>query len=167
MYISDQSADATIVTNDKIRAAVEGKAAMLWLPGQSAGVTVNMCLMFGWMGTVISVYSMVPEIRHAMGWYALGVGLVSAAMGIHWFMIIRGFPAARMRMYWHTVATLSIGALVTAVALVRQDMVAAGLGGAGTVFAFAAMRLVAGPSYALFAAFYRAKRAHELVDNSR
>jgi hypothetical protein len=107
---------------------------------------------------------MVPETRQAMGWYALGICALSAVMGVHWLMIIRGHRAARFRMYWHAIATLSIGALVTTVALVRRDSVAAGLAGVGMVFAFAAMRLVAGPSYALFAAFYRAKRGYESAD---
>jgi len=139
---------------------------MLWLPGQGAGVTVNMCLTIGWMGSAISVYRMVSEIRQSMGWYALGIGALSAAMGIHWFMIIRGHRAARILMYLQAVATLSIGAMVTAAGFIRSDIVAAGLAGVGTFFALAAMRLVAGPSYAMFAAFYRAKRAYESADEA-
>ncbi len=134
---------------------------MLWLPGQTAGVSVNMCLMFGWMGIAISVYRMVPELRHAMGWYVLGICVLSGAMGVNWFMLVRGHRAGRTRMHWHAVATLAVGVLVTVVALLRSDWIAAGLVATGVGFVLVAERLIAGPSYALFAAFYRAKRAYD------
>jgi hypothetical protein len=161
VYIRDEKADAIVRANAEIQDAVQGRSIMLWLPGQTAGLSVNMCLMFGWMGFAISVYRMVPELRHAMGWYALGICTLSAAMGVNWFMLVRGHPAGRTRMHRHAVVTLAVGALVTAVALLRNDWIAAGLAAAGVVFALVAQRLIAGPSYALFAAFYRAKRAHD------
>jgi hypothetical protein len=161
VYIRDEKADAIVSANAKMQDAVQGRSILLWLPGQTAGLSVNLCLMFGWMGAVISVYRMAPVLRQTMGWYALGICVLSLAMGVHWFMLVRGHRAGRSRMYWHAIATLAVGAVITAVALLRSDWVAAGLAGVGVIFSMVAQRLIAGPSYALFAAFYRAKRAYD------
>lgn len=167
MYTSDENADSIIVSNDKVRDAVQGNAIMLWLPGQGAGVGVNACLMLSWMGILISLIRMVPALRQPAAWYLLLIGVMAAAMGVHWFMILRGQAAARRRMYRYAVATLAIGVLITITALLRTDKVAAALVGVGTALSFAAVRIIAGPSYALFAAFYRAKRAYETSVDAR
>lgn len=160
VYVRDQDADAIIAKDAKIQDAVQGRSIMLWLPGQGVGVSVNICLTFGWMGSVISVYRMVPQLRYMMGWYVLGILAVLSPMSIIWYAILRGHPAARSRMHAFTIATLVVGIVVSAVALVRGDMIAAGLAAAGLAFTFVALRLVAGPSYALLTAFFRAKRAY-------
>ena len=161
MYITDESADSIIVSNAKLRDTVQGNALVLWLPGQGAGVGANLCLMLCWMGALISLFRVVPVLRQPTPWYLLFICVMAASMGVHWFMVLRGQRAARRRMYRYAVATLAVGVIVTITALLRSDKVAAALVGVGTVFAFAAVRIIAGPSYALFAAFYRAKRAYE------
>lgn len=161
MYISDESADSIVVTNVKIRDAVQGNSIMLWLPGQGAGIAANMCLMVGWMGIIISAIRTVPALRQPTVWHVLLIGVAAAIMGVHWFMILRGQRAARRRMYWYAVATLTVGVLVAMTAVLQSDKIAATLVTGGGMFAFAATRIIAGPSYALFAAFYRAKRAYE------
>ena len=160
MYIQDESADAVVAKDEKLQSVVQGSAIMLWLPGQGAGVSANMCLMFGWMGTMISVYRMVPQLRYMMQWYALGSVVVMSVMGILYYTLLRGHHAARSRMYAYATFTLIAGAVVAAVALVRADWIAAALAAAGIAFTAVAQRLVAGPDYALLAAFFRAKRAY-------
>lgn len=167
MYISDESADAIIVSNDKVRDALQGNSIMLWLPGQGAGVGVNVCLMLCWMGALISLIRMVPALQHPTPWYLLLICVIGVLMGVHWFMILRGQRAARRRMYRYAVASVTVGVLVVVTALVRSDGVAAIFVGVGTVLAFVAVRIISGPSYALFTAFYRAKRAYESSAEAR
>lgn len=161
VYASDESADAVVAKDTTLQSVVRGKAVILSLPGQGAGASANFCLVLGWMGTLISVYRMVPQLRYMMHWYALSSVVVMSALGVIWYTLLRGHAAARSRMYAYANATLLVGGAVAAVALSRADWIAAALAAAGVAFTLIARRLVAGPSHALFAAVFRARRAHE------
>jgi hypothetical protein len=166
VYIRDDAADTIVAKDEKLQAVVQGRAIMLWLPGQTAVVSVNTCLMFGWMGTTMSVYWMVPQLQYMMHWYAIGIVTVMSLMGLAWISVARGYPLGRSRMYVYANATLAVALCVAAVAVARSDWIAAAMAAVGVALTAVAQRLVAGPSYALFSAFVRAKRAYELGSSS-
>ncbi len=165
MYTRDEAADTIIAGDEKLQAAVEGRTVLLLVPGHAAGVSTNLCLMFGWMGALIAIYRMVPQLREMMQWYAVAAVTVMSAMGVIYYAVLRGRPSARSRMYAYTITSLAFAIAIVAVALVRADWVAAGLAAVGVVFVAIAVRVVAGPSYALLSAFFRAQRVY--MDSAR
>jgi hypothetical protein len=47
MFVADETADELVRNQEKLQDLVHGKTAMAWLPGQSAGIGAQACLMFG------------------------------------------------------------------------------------------------------------------------
>jgi hypothetical protein len=122
-----------------------------------------MAMTFGWMGSSIGAYGLSGNDRTVLVW-CLGASLVIAAL-IGWlnWQVLRGQTVARRRLYLFTSWLLACSVLVLTGALLRFDARAAVVAAGGVVASFVAHRTSAGASYALFAAFFRAKRAYSEV----
>jgi hypothetical protein len=156
VYIRDDAADAVVASDEKIQAVVQGRAARVFVPGHAAGVAVNACLMFGWMGTLIGAFRLIP----VLGENDFG------ALATFWTIVLRGHRPGRTLMHRFVLGSLVAGLCVLFVGIARSDSIGVGLSGIGLVLMVGAQRVVAGSSYASFAAFFRAKRTYELTENS-
>jgi hypothetical protein len=167
MYVSDDSVDAAIAKQPKIQDAVRGKSIMLFPPGHAVSVAVNACLTIGYMGTALSVYLTWPIESFTMLIYLIAAVGMAVALGSVAFSLLRGFSSARRIMYRFSVALALLGGIAATVTLTRFDTLASGLAIGGVALSVAANRLIAGEGYALFSAFFRAKRAFELNEQGR
>lgn len=131
------------------------------VPGHVAGVSVNACLMIGGIGTLIGAFHLFPLLKESIGWYLFAIGTFAASLATFWTVVLRGYRPGRSLINYFALASLGAAATLFVLALARTDRIGMGIVGVGLVFHIAAQRLIAGPSYALFTAFFRAKRAHE------
>jgi hypothetical protein len=92
-------------------------------------------------------------------YYAAGAAAI-VIMGFLAFLVLRGFRLARIYIYRFSVTLIAVATIIAATAVVLGDRFAIGFAVFGVLVSAAAHRLVAGPSYALFSAFFRAKRAY-------
>jgi hypothetical protein len=159
MYVSDESVDAVIAQQPKIQDAVRGKSIMVFPPGHAVSVTVNVCLTLGYMGTALSAYLMSPIRTLTMLIYLIAAVGMALGLGGVAFSLLRGFSSARRIMYRFSIVLVLLGCTATIATFTRTDTLALGLAIAGLVLSVAANRLIAGEGYALFSAFFRAKRA--------
>ncbi len=166
MYIRDDAADAVVASDEKIQAVVQGRAARVFVPGHAAGVAVNACLMFGWMGTLIGAFRLIPVLGENDFGFMVAAVAVGAALATFWTIVLRGHRPGRTLMHRFVLGSLVAGLCVLFVGIARSDSIGVGLSGIGLVLMVGAQRVVAGSSYASFAAFFRAKRTYELTENS-
>lgn len=160
MYMSDEKADAVVAKQSDIQRAVQGATIMLWVPGHGAGVAVNMCLLLGWIGSVLAVYRMRPPMLETIPYYYAAGAAAIVIMGFLAFLVLRGYRLARSYIYRFSLALIAVATVTASVAGIIGDRLAVGFALFGVVMSAVARRLVAGPSYAMFSAFFRAKRAY-------
>lgn len=170
MYISDSQADELVANNAELQAVIHGKRVVFWLPGYGAGAGVVIGLLLGWAGPAIVANKILFPPRTA--WFLLGAITAGSAISFGAYRVILGFPSARRHMNVLSTVILAfalaifvvvMGSLPSTRWLVIDGSIHSGdglLSGVGLIAAIVAKRLVAGPFYAAFAAFFRARRVH-------
>jgi hypothetical protein len=160
MFILDETADEIVRNHAKLQDLVHGRTAMVWLPGQGAGVGAQACLMFGGAATGLSVlWLSTITVQHFM-YFMIGAAIFAAVHGATFYAVLRGRPQARTHTYRFGIAMVSLSTCIAITCLVRGAKVPLTLAAAGFAFNVLAMRLISGPSYALLSAIFRAQRAH-------
>lgn len=160
MYIRDDKADEIVENHQELQQAIRGLHMMVVVPGHGSHLLVTMALTFGWMGSSIGVYGLSGNDRTVLV-CGLASSLVFAALvGYFNWQVLRGRSAGRRRLYVFATSLLAFSIAVVAAALLRSDSHATFIAAAGVVASFVAQRGSASASYALFAAFFRAKRAY-------
>lgn len=170
MYISDGQADELVANNAELQAVIHGKRVVFWLPGYGTGVAVIVGLLVGWTGPAIVANKILFPPRTA--WFLLGAITAASAISFSAYRVLLGSPSARRHMKVLSTAILAfalaifvvaMGSLPSARWIISDGSIHYGdgfLSGVGLVAAIIAKRLVAGPTYSAFAAFFRARRLH-------
>lgn len=157
-YVSDTAADEVVRNSAALQELVEGRNVTLWPPGATSGLGVQALLLLGWAGLAIAVLRWLPSSPTNFG-YFLGATLLSAgASALLLYRLVRGRPGARTYVFRFSAGQSVLAVAVTIGSVVLGNVTASGLATASMIMNLAAQRLVAGPGYALFAAFYRAIR---------
>ena len=165
MYILDETADRTVREHRNIQDVVQGKTAMLWLPGQGAGVAAQGSLTFGWAGTCLAALWLMQFNSQLFMCLILTTLVFAAGLSLTFHAVLRGKPQARTRAYRFSVAMAAVAGSVALFCLARGAKLPLAIAAVGLAFNVLATRLIAGPSYALLSAIFRAQRAHmESVD---
>jgi len=160
MFILDETADEIVQKQAQLQDLVHGKTAMLWLPGQGAGVGAQACLMFGGAATGLSVLWLSTITTQHFMYFMIGAAIFAAVHGATFYAVLRGRPQARTCAYRFGIAMASMSTCVAIACLVRSAKVPLAIAAAGLTLNVLAIRLIAGPSYALLSAIFRAQRAH-------
>jgi hypothetical protein len=159
MYIRDDIADKSILENKKIRDAIRGTSAILVAPGHAAYVLTNFMLMLGWMGCSIGVYGTSGESKTVLV-YCLGASLVDVTLvSFIGYQVVSGYPRARRHMYVYSIGLAVLCTSAVLIALTYGGRAALVVSVGGLLASLVAIRCLSGPSYAMLAAFFRAKRA--------
>jgi hypothetical protein len=170
MYISDGQADELVANNAELQAVIHGKRVVFWIPGYGTGAGVVIGLLLGWAGPAIVANKILFPPRTA--WFLLGAITAASAISFSAYRVLLGSPSARRHMNVLSTTILAFALAIFVVVMgslpsirwfIREGTIHYGdglLSGIGLVAAIVAKRLVAGPFYAAFAAFFRARRAH-------
>lgn len=156
----DDAADAVVDNDAKLQDHIHARSLILWLPGMSAGIAAQICLMISGIGIALSLLFAWPLEAENFKYYVGGIALGGLPMAVLSNQLVRGLPFARNGMLWLSVAYAGIAALEAGGFLFLARDTSLKIALIGLLAGLAAVRLVASPSYALLAAVYRAQRVH-------
>ena len=160
MYVSDDKTDEVVAKHAQLQSAIRGTTVLLVVPGHGSHMLVGLGLMLGWMGTSLAVYGLTNNSRTMLP-YLLSAGLIAVSiMSILLYQVLRGQPAARRRMFKCTVVLAIVALCVLSAAVVWGDRATLLVSVVGAAASALTARCIAGANYALFAAFFRAKRKY-------
>jgi hypothetical protein len=157
-FIRDGAADETVRNDKRLQDHIHARTVILWLPGMSAGVAVQGLLMFAGAGIAISALWFGSIDAERFKYFVFAVVLGSIPMAMLFNALVRGVSSARTWMFRLSLAHSFIAALETLAFLILGRSISAVVASIGFVLSLMAARLVAGASYALLAAIYRAQR---------
>jgi hypothetical protein len=159
-YIRDEAADETIRNHDAMQDVVNGRVAMLWLPGAWSGLAAQMSLMFGWAGISLSVLWLWPlDVQHFM-YFMIAAFVLAGVTSALLHAVVTGRSSARTYVYRFCLiqSALAASVLVGYLILRSDNKVSVAMAATSLVLSAFASRLVSGTGYALLAAIYRAQR---------
>lgn len=159
-YARDEVADEVVASDEKIQQAIKGTIILLIVPGHAAHVGVMLGLILAWMGPSLSAFLMLVRRPQDVVYYFLASAVFVVIVGYCAYALLAGLRRARTRMFRLALALSTMGVGVLALAVMRDEQPAIVLACGGTLAGALASRGIAGASYALCAAFFRAKRAH-------
>lgn len=160
MFVRDETADELVRSQANLQDFVRGRTAMAWLPGQSAGVGAQGCLMLGAGATGVSILWLSKITTQHFLYFVIGAAIFATVHGLTFYSVLRGRPKARTRAYRFGIAMLSLSFCMAIVCLVSGAKIPFALALAGLVFNGLGTKLIAGPGYALLSAIFRAQREH-------
>lgn len=163
-----ETADRAVAGSAELQEFIRGERVALIPPGTTAFLAVNMLVLLCWLSIGVIVGMHVPRSDRAMLTLMIVAGL-SPAFGIAAYRVVLGSGEAHRGM-----SRLTILLCILSVLSILSLMWERGIGHVepffwvGLASGTLAHRLVRSPSYALFAAFFRAKRAYQRdVDRRR
>lgn len=133
---------------------------MLVLPGHAAHMLSVLGLILGWMGNGLGAYGIAGNTEAALPYCMLASLVGVTIMSLLIYRVLRGALVARRHMYVYTLGVAGMSAAVWLVALIRWEKSAVVVATVACSASVLSSRVIAGPSYAAFAAFFRAKRAY-------
>ena len=165
-YVADAEVDAVVASDGSLQDVVQGRQITLWGPGYAATAGAQACSSLGAVCSLVAVVFLGPlELERVAHFFAFGI-LPSGALlvGINQ-AVLRGWKRARRCVYRLSQVLSASSFAVFLVCLFlreaqRQWFFAVSVSVLGVLLSVIAMRLVAGPSYALTSAVFRARRAH-------
>jgi len=157
----EEAADQTVARSEELQRVLRGEEILLFPPGGTALLGANMGILLGW--GALAAPTMVRSIRVgeseaaalSMGLY-IGLGLVVCMLpGL---LVVRGFSFGHTFSRRECRVLFCLSGLVATVSLVRRDTVGVASSAIAVLLFLIADRLTARASYALAAAYFRARR---------
>jgi len=158
MYVLDEEVDKVVGRDEELQDVIHGRKVMLWRPGQTVGLIVQASLVLGWIGMSLALFWLLKPSVQTFAYYIVGALLIAAPLNVLNYRMVRGAPGARTHTYRFGIlmALLAAGSLV--VCLKHANIVASTMAAVGLVMNIVAVKLIAGRSYALLSAGFRAQR---------
>lgn len=160
MYIRDDKTDDVVAKHEQLQKVIRGETAMVVVPGHAAHMLVGMGSVLGWMGTSLAAFGLAGNSRSILPYLLLAGLIVVSILSLLLYQVLRGHPMARGRMFGYACGLAALGVCVLIAALLWGDRSTLVVGGFGMVASALTARCIAGANYALFAAFFRAKRKY-------
>ena len=165
-FVRDAVVDEIVRKDERLQDHIHARIVILWLPGMSSVIAVQCLLMVAGIGIALALLWFWPLTAEHFKYYVGGIVLGSIPMAALYNLLIRGFASARTNMFRLSVAYASIAAVQMIVFLVTTHKVSLCSAAISFAAGLAAVQQIAGPSYALLAAIYRAQRVQLLASKS-